>query len=80
MITFYFTFVNSAPYEPIIPLSGMEEELFFEGGIDNPINTALVVFRNKLVAFMKEYSERNKIKNSPPNEVQIHQWPMSIET
>lgn len=80
MITFYFTFVNSAPYEPIIPLSGIEEELFFTGGLDNPINTALVVFRNKLVAFMKEYSERNKIQNSPSNEVQIHQWPMSIET
>ena len=80
MITFYFTFVDSAPYEPIIPLSGVEGQLFFEGGMDNPINTDLVVFRNKLIAFIEAYTERNKIPNRPANSAQIHQWPMSIET
>ena len=80
MITFYYTFVDSAPYEPIIPLTGAQEELFFNGGIENPNNMALVGFRNKLTNFIEDYTESNKIPNMPANSPQFHQWPRSIET
>lgn len=80
MITFYYTFVDSAPYEPIIPLTGVDENLFFEGGIEAPMNHALMVFRKKLIDFMANYARKNKIPYVRANAAQIHQWPMNIET
>ncbi|MDY8138567.1 lipoxygenase family protein [Aquimarina sp. 2201CG5-10] len=80
MITFYYTFVNSAPYEPLIPVTGADEDLFFSGGGTDARNIALADFRNKLTSFIKQYTIENKIPDLPPNMPQIHQWPMNIET
>jgi hypothetical protein len=80
MITFYYTFVDSAPYEPIIPFMGVDDSLFFDGGKDSANNRALITLRNELVDFMKYYTESNAIPGMPANSTQIHQWPMSIET
>jgi hypothetical protein len=80
MITFYYTFVDSAPYEPIIPLTGVDQQLFYDGGVEGKNNQALIKFRESMVDFIKGYTEGNKIPNLPANEAQIHQWPMGIET
>ncbi|MEM7024176.1 MAG: lipoxygenase family protein, partial [Pseudomonadota bacterium] len=71
MVTFYFTFVFSASYVPLIPKDGVEADLFFPGGPDEPRNRALVAFRRKMVEFMEGFQ---------PAAPQIHQWPMNIET
>jgi Lipoxygenase len=80
MITFYYTFVDSAPYEPIIPITGVDEELFFKGGKESSNNKALVHFRHELTNFMENYTESNKIPNMAADSPQFHQWPRSIET
>lgn len=80
MITFYYTFVDSAPYEPIIPLTGIDNDLFFTGDNAVELNLTLVKFRKSLVSFMNAYTEANKIPNLPAATAQIHQWPMGIET
>lgn len=71
MVTFYYTFVFSAPYVPLIPAGGVEADLFFPGGLADPRNQALVAFRRKMVDFMQQYQ---------PEAPQIHQWPLNIET
>jgi hypothetical protein len=71
MVTFYFTFVFSAPYVPFIPTGGVESDLFFPGGLKDPRNQALVEFRNAVIAFMTEFEQ-----GAP----QVHQWPLNIET
>jgi hypothetical protein len=71
MTTFYFTFVFSAPYVPLIPQGGVEADLFFPGGLDDPRNQALVAFRRRMVAFIERYE---------PDLTQVHQWPLNIET
>jgi hypothetical protein len=71
MVTFYFTFSFSVPYEPLIPIEGFDENLFFEGGMDDDRNKALVRFRGQMVKFIQEYS---------PVSPQIYQWPLNIET
>ena len=68
MINFYFTFIYSAPYEPLIPIGGVGDNLFFE---DEKINQALIAFRESIVELIKEFDKR-----SPT----LHQWPLSIET
>jgi hypothetical protein len=51
MVRFYFTFSFSHPYEPLIPIGGLETDLFFSegpggsGGPGDPRNRALVAFR-----------------------------------
>ncbi len=80
MITFYYTFVYSAPYEPIIPLRGKHDDLFFTDDNNDPRNVALVTFRTKLIEFMENYTLDNKIPDIPANTAQIHQWPMNVET
>jgi hypothetical protein len=71
MVTFYYTFVFSAPYVPLIPAGGVEADLFFPGGMADPRNQALVAFRRKMVDFMQQYQ---------PDAPQIQQWPLNIET
>ena len=71
MVTFYYTFVFSTPYVPLIPQSGVEADLFFPGGPDDPRNEALIAFRHKMVGFMQQYQ---------PDSPQLQQWPLNIET
>jgi hypothetical protein len=71
MMTFYYTFVFSAPYVPLIPAGGIETDLFFPGGAADPRNQALIAFRRAMVAFIERYQ---------PDSPEIHQWPLNIET
>ena len=70
-VNFYFTFVFSTPYEPFIPLGGVDTELFFPGGARDTRNRALMRFRNGLAAFINDYQ---------PGTPQRFQWPRNIET
>jgi hypothetical protein len=70
-ISFYFTFAFSTPYEPFIPLGGVNTELFFPGGAGDGRNRALMDLRNGLAAFMDDYQ---------PDPPQRFQWPRNIET
>ncbi len=71
MVTFYFTFAFSAPYVPFIPDAGLEADLFYPGGVNDPRNRALIQFRRDLKAFIERYQNENP---------QFHQWPLNIET
>lgn len=71
MIKFYYTFSFSAPYESFLPLSGLETNLFFPNGLNDPRNEALISFRKKIKAFIEAFDS-----DAP----QIHQWPLNIET
>ncbi len=71
MVTFYFTFSFSVPYEPFIPIAGLDEDLFFPNGMDDERNKALVLFRKAMIEFIQEYS---------PASPQGYQWPLNIET
>ena len=70
-VTFYFTFAFSTPYEPFIPLGGVESELFFPGGPRDARNRALIRLRKGLAAFINDYQ---------PDVPQRFQWPRNIET
>jgi Lipoxygenase len=70
MMTFYYIFTYSAPYTPLIPLYGSEEDLYFEPATD-PRNAALIEFRESIEQFIRKYDEGAPL---------IHQWPVSIET
>ncbi len=70
-VSFYFTFAFSTPYEPMIPLGGINSELLFARGPRDRRNRALVEFRSGLVAFMNQYQ---------PGAPQTFQWPRNIET
>lgn len=71
MVTFYYTFVFSAPYVPLIPTGGVEADLFFPGGAIEPRNQALIAFRRRMADFMEQYQ---------PDAPQTGQWPLNIET
>ena len=76
MVTFYFTFSLSEPYEPFIPVEGVGSNLFFfNGNKADPRNKALVEYRIAIEKLIKTYSP-----TSPPKLVQTYQWPMCIET
>lgn len=70
-VTFYFTFAFSTPYEPFIPLAGVDTELFFPGGPADERNRALVALRRGLAEFINDYQ---------PEMPQRFQWPLNIET
>ena len=70
MMQFYFTFAFSVPYDPFIPLEGIEDPdtLFYT----NPnCNDALIVFRRNILQILHE------ISGDMP---QVFQWPLNIET
>ena len=69
MLNFYFVFIFSVPYEPFIPLDGIESQLFFENPNDER-NQALIAYRKKVIEAMEDLQHN----------VQIHQWPLNIET
>ena len=71
MMTFYFTFAFTAPYEPFIPAGGADTDLFYPGGPRDPRNAALIEFRGRLAAFIDAYQ---------PGDPQLQQWPLNIET
>ncbi len=70
-VTFYFTFTFSTPYEPFIPLQGVNTSLFFPNGARDRRNQALITLRNGLAAFIDDYQ---------PGNPQRFQWPLNIET
>lgn len=72
MVTFYYTFGFSIPYESFVPQNGIEADLFFPGGLADPRNQALVRFRQAIIAMNTELSS--------PAAPQIGQWPLNIET
>jgi hypothetical protein len=70
-VNFYFIFVFSPPYEPLIPLAGVEANLFFPNGVQDPRNQALIQFRSDMLKLIKRYE---------PETPQLFQWPLNIET
>lgn len=71
MMNFYNTFSFSAPYETVLPLGGIERDLFFNNeDINDPRNQALIKFRKAIKNFMDENV----------GDGLIHQWPLNIET
>lgn len=71
MASFYYTFVFSPPYEPLIPEDGPGTGLLFPGGPDAPRKQALVRFREALMRFIDTYEGKA---------MQYQQWPLNIET
>lgn len=70
-VSFYFTFAFSTPYEPFIPLGGVDTNLFFPNGRRGQRNRALIDLRNGLAGFISDYQ---------PEAAQRFQWPLNIET
>jgi hypothetical protein len=70
-VDFYFVFVFSPPYEPFIPLAGIDTNLFFPGGTGDARNRALIQLRKGLASFIGDYE---------PHAPQRFQWPLNIET
>lgn len=70
MITFLFTFVFSAPYEPFLPLSGNATELIWGPDPAEPRNAALIAYRQFVEGFIDAHA----------HPTQRYQWPRNIET
>ena len=70
MMQFYFTFAFSVPYEPFIPLEGIDnpETLFYS---NSKCNEALIKFRECILSILHELT---------PDMPQVFQWPLNIET
>jgi hypothetical protein len=64
--------VFSPPYVLFIPSAGVDSNLFFPNGLNDPRNIALFARRNALISFIETEYE--------PNGPQISQWPMNVET
>jgi hypothetical protein len=71
LVNFYFIFVFSVPYESFIPPGGVDSNLPFPNGMIDPRNRAIVVYRNRLIEFINGYEPENP---------QLSQWPLNIET
>ena len=88
MTTFYFTFVYSQPYAPLIPSGGIEEDPYFPESQPG-CNQALFAYRTAIAAFVEEYliawntalDEIRGTRGAAPKyaENQAGQWPSSIE-
>jgi hypothetical protein len=89
MTTFFYTFVYSAPYVPLIPSGGIKTDPYFPPS-QNQCNVALFKYRQDIHDFVdtyvKDWNEavawfRGKPPGSPPSyaEGQYEQWPLSIE-
>ena len=70
LITFYDIFSYSAPYVPVVPHKGSEDELFFDQTRHPTANQALIEFRRGI---------EDLIRMLQPDWVQIGQWSRSIE-
>jgi Lipoxygenase len=73
MLNFYFTFAFSVPYEPFIPLDGIDDPstLFYGENPLDPSNQALITFRKQILAILLALQ---------PSVPQVFQWPLNIET
>jgi hypothetical protein len=69
--SFYFTFALSPPYEPLIPLGGVNTQSFFPNGPGGRRNRALIKLRNGIASFINDFQP-----DYPPR----FQWPLNIET
>ena len=82
MLKFYFAFAYSKPYHSLIPAKGADQDLYFPKGASDPRNKALIEYRNKLKAFIEDYTAAqlppgyHKSKDPKP----WLQWPRNIET
>ena len=70
LVSFYDIFSFNAPYVPVVPNKGPEDELFFDQGIHPTANQALIAFRNGV---------QDIVRTLQPDWVQIGQWPRNIE-
>jgi hypothetical protein len=70
LISFYYTFAYNAPYVPLIPERGPEDELFFDQDNYPAANRALIDFRREIESFIEWFQ---------PGWVQTGQWPRNIE-
>jgi hypothetical protein len=89
MTTFYFTFVYSPPYVPLIPKGGPSVDPYFPPTQPN-CNAALVAYRTGIQTFVKGYTlawneELAGMRGKPAGPLpkyavdQAKQWPLSIE-
>jgi len=77
LISFMYTFISSPPYEPLIPLAGIDADQSFTGTTAEACNAALVRFRRDVQAFMTLWAYDADVQGPP---AQIHQWELNIET
>jgi hypothetical protein len=70
LVSFYDIFSFSAPYIPVVPYKGPEDELFFDQAVHPAANQALIQFRNTI---------QSVIRTLQPDWAQIGQWPRNIE-
>jgi hypothetical protein len=70
LVSFYDIFSFSAPYIPVVPYKGPEDELFFDQAVHPAANQALIQFRNTVQSVIRELQ---------PDWAQIGQWPRNIE-
>ncbi len=70
-VNFLFIFAFTPPYTPFIPTGGVDADLFFAGSPDDPLNSALINYRQAVRGF---------IDTLDPEWKQHHQWPLNIET
>ena len=70
LVSFYDIFSYNAPYVPVVPNKGVEDELFFDQATHPAANQALIDFRNAI---------QDLIRTVQPDWVQIGQWPRNIE-
>ena len=87
MTTFYFTFVYSKPYAPLIPKDGPTADQYFD---QQNCNDALVAYRERIREFAGAYAkawneELARIRGTAAGPLpsyatkQADQWPLSIE-
>lgn len=69
--SFYFTFAFSPPYKPLIPLGGVNTQLFFPNGPQGRRNRALIKLRTGIASFINDFQA---------DYPQRFQWPLNIET
>jgi hypothetical protein len=70
LVTFYYIFAYNAPYVPLVPYKGAEDELFFDPGKFPAANQALIQFRKAIEGFIAYFQ---------PDWIQTGQWPRNIE-
>jgi hypothetical protein len=71
MVNFLFTFSFSVPYVSLVPVAGVETNLFFGNDSKEPRNQALIRLRQDIMRILKEIE---------PETPQFFQWPLNIET
>ncbi len=68
MLNFLFIFAFSPPYKPLVPVAGIDSDLYLDGPA---CNEALKNYRQFIIDAVEEIQ---------PETPQIYQWPLNIET